>query len=828
MTARSRALKEYLDKRDFRRTSEPRGRTSQRSKTALTFVVQKHDARRLHFDFRLEWSGVLLSWAVTKGPSLNPKDKRLAVRTENHPLDYASFEGTIPKREYGGGTVMIWDVGTWEPQGDPEKGLRDGRLKFDLSGKRMNGRWNLVRMKPREGETRENWLLIKDDDHHASTRGNLVSDYSNSVKTGRSMGAIAAGAAPAKDGGGSKRRPRRHANPGFEKVQLATLVDEAPEGDGWLHETKLDGYRALASIGKDGVVLYTRSGLDWTDRYAGLPEALSSLDCRSALIDGEVISKSAPKEGTGFSLLQNDLEHGRPLRFMAFDLLSLDGEDLRELPIEERKKRLKILMASAPGNEVLRFSEHVIGHGSRVFEEIARAGGEGIVSKRVGSSYRGVRNRDWLKVKAACRQEFVIGGYSPSSARGRPFASLLLGTWDGNRLVYRGRVGTGFDERSLSQVAARLAGQVRKTSPFEEVPASVAKSAEWVRPGLVAEIDYTELTSGGIVRHAVFIGLREDKEATQVKLERKDEAGGDGTLKVAGIAISHPDRIIFKDAGITKGDIARYYDAASERMLDLAGNRPISLLRCPSGAGGDCFFQKHAGKGFPKEIDTIDLEEASGETAAYMMARRKAAFPAAAQMGTVEFHIWGARRDDLEQPDRLVFDLDPDEGIGFTKVREAALAIRDLLAQIGLKSVPMVTGGKGVHVIVPLRRTAGWETVGAFAKTVAAHFARTEPDRYTDTMSKAKRKGRVFIDWLRNERGATAVAPYSVRNRQGAPVAMPLTWQELKGQTAAASFFIEDARERMNSACPLQALNATQSISGRVVADLESVVSDDI
>ena len=824
MTTRSRALKDYEEKRDFRRTTEPRGRRARRTKPTLAFVVQKHDARRLHYDFRVEWNGVLLSWAVTKGPSLDPADKRLAVRTEDHPLDYASFEGVIPKGEYGGGTVMIWDEGTWEPEGDPEEGLRKGHLKFDLAGERMRGRWDLVRMKPRKGEKRENWLLIKADDRHASTRGSLVSGYGTSVKTGRAMDAIASGKGSAKAGGGN-RKSRRLANPGFQKVQLATLVDEAPEGDGWLHETKFDGYRALASIGKDGVTLYTRSGLDWNDRYAGLPEALSELDCRSALVDGEVISGSAPRKGSGFSTLQSDLEQGRPVRFMAFDLLSLDGRDLRDTPIEERKEKLQTLMASASKNGPVRYSEHVTGHGRKVFEEIAGAGGEGIVSKRLGSVYRGRRTRDWLKIKATRRQEFVIGGFSPSSARGRPFASLLLGTWNDGRLVYRGRVGTGFDEETLEHVAARLGKRARKTPPFDEVPASVAKDAEWVRPDLVAEIDYTELTSGGIVRHAVFMGLRDDKKADEVTLERKRDAGGGGALKVAGVTITHPDRVVFEDAKVTKGDIARYYDAASARMLDLAGDRPVSLLRCPSGAGGDCFFQKHAGKGFPGEIGTIDLEEASGETAAYMVLRKEAGFPAAAQMGAIEFHIWGARCDDLEQPDRLVLDLDPDESIGFSEVRRAALAVRDLLGRVGLDSVPMVTGGKGVHVIVPLRRTAGWETVGGFARTVAAHFARSEPDRYTATMSKARRKGRVFIDWLRNERGATAVAPYSVRNRKGAPVAVPLTWKELDRQKSANSFSIDEARDRLRSDCPLQALKATQPISGRVISELEDIVA---
>lgn len=826
MAVSAKKLADYASKRDFSITAEPSGDSSAKTSGRPAFVVQKHDARRLHYDFRLEWDGVLLSWAVTKGPSADPSIKRLAVRTEDHPLDYGSFEGIIPAKQYGAGTVMLWDQGWWQPQDNFAEGLASGKLKFVLHGQRMKGKWTLVRMHTKE--KRENWLLIKEHDSlEEDTEDGLTERYTTSIATARSMEDIAAGKVA--------RKPKAKAKPGFSlatpkfrKPQLAKLSDGVPEGDDWLHETKFDGYRCLAALGKGGVKLYTRSGLDWTERYAGLDEAFVELDCRNALIDGEVVAASN-SNGSHFSALQRDLEQGRPVVFMAFDLLELDGEKLDKRPLIERKEALALLLAGQSKDAPIRYSEHVVGRGPEVFKAIEKAGGEGIISKACDSVYAGSRSGSWLKIKTKLRQEFIVGGYSPSSAKGRPFASLLVGSRENGVLRYRGRVGGGLGERDLDRLSSLMGTRTRQTNPFDAVPAEVSRSAHWVNPDLVIEVDYAELTDQGSIRHGIFRGVREDKEASMVKLEKPDMPEMSTTSEhedesFLGVRISHPDRVVFADAGYTKGDVANYYAKAAKRMLDLAGGRPVSLLRCPDGTDGDCFFQKHAGQGFPDGIGSVDIEESSGKTEPYMVIDKPGGFVAAAQMGSIEFHIWGSNADALEKPDRLVFDLDPDEGLDFAEVKTAARQLRKMLAEIGLDSVPMVTGGKGIHVIVPLRRIAEWETVAFFARTVATHLAERHPDRYVATMSKAKRKGKIFIDWLRNERGATAVAPYSIRARQGAPVAIPVTWPQLARLKTANSFEIPKALKRLEQPCPLQAMAASQSISLAVVDALETLI----
>lgn len=793
----------------------------------LGFLVQKHDATRLHYDFRLEWDGVLLSWAVTKGPSDDPGEKRLAVRTEDHPLSYGDFEGTIPKHEYGGGTVMLWDWGTWAPVGDPTEGLERGKLKFTLNGERMRGGWALVRMRPRKGEKRENWLLIKErDDLAGESADALTRTHERSVKTGRSMEEIAKDAPPRKETARAQRsgqtRDRTRPRPSFHKPQLATLVDAAPEGEAWIHETKFDGYRCQAALGKGGTRLYTRSGKDWTDKFAALDGAFDPLPCDSALIDGEVVAARAG--GSPFSALQAALSDGGALVFFAFDLLELDGRDLTPLPLTERRARLASLIEGLPDDGPLRMSTHVTGRGPDVFENACKAGAEGIISKRADAPYRGRRSRDWRKVKCSNRQEFVIGGYSPSDKRGRPFASLLLGEMGPEGLRYRGRVGTGFAARDFK--ALTRAWTPRKTSPFADAPKAISRDAQWLRPDLVAEIEFTEFTAEGHIRHGSYLGLRRDKTAQEVTLETPEQ--NDETLSVAGVRISNAAREVFPRAGCTKGDVARHYERAGARMIQIAGHRPLSLLRCPDGIAGDCFFQKHAGKGFPTALQRIDIEEKDGDMAEYLYATRTEALVAAAQMGTIEFHIWGARTDRLERPDRLVFDLDPDEGLGWSDVQAAAIEMRDVLKGLGLTATPLLTGGKGVHVCVPLRRTQGWETVGIFSKTLAHVMAARAPDRYTATMSKARRKGRVFIDWLRNQRGATAIAPYSLRARPGAPVAMPVTWDELAELPRAGVFSISDVAGRLEAACPyLAALDDLQSITGKTLERLEELAGSD-
>ncbi len=806
-------LADYNSKRDFSRTSEPQGKAGKNG-ALRRFVVQKHAATRLHYDFRLEWDGVLLSWAVTKGPSPDPSQKRLAVRTEDHPLDYGDFEGTIPKGQYGGGTVMLWDQGTWLAQEDIETGLKGGKLKFTLQGERMMGGWTLVRMRGKE--KRENWLLIKERDSYALDDADaFTAKDAVSIKTGRSMAEIARDA-PAKTPPKKEKADRRGKRPAFIKPQLATLVDRAPEGADWLHETKFDGYRCLAALGKGGTRLYTRSGKDWTDKFAALGTAFAPLPCDGALIDGEVMA--ARIEGSAFSSLQRALKNGDPLIFFAFDLLSIDGDDLRKVPQIERRERLSDLLSGLPPDGPLRTSNHIEGHGPEVFAQACEAGAEGIISKRADAPYRGTRSKAWLKVKCTRRQEFIIVGFSPSDKAGRPFASLLVASHQGGRLRYQGRVGTGFSEAVMSQLTKAM--KSLKTPAVDDVPDEIARDAKWIRPDLVAEVEFTEFTADGYVRHGSFLGLREDKEAAEVRLEIPKEDAME--TRIGGVTISNADRRVFPDAGCTKGDIARHYEKVGGRMIALAGHRPLSLFRCPSGIDGQCFFQKHDSGGMPDALSRVVIEESDGQTDSYLYATRPESLVAAAQMGTIEFHIWGARTDRLDRPDRLVFDLDPDEELGWPQVQKAAVELRDALAELGLRSGAIVTGGKGVHVWLPLRRTRGWDTVKLFSKTFAHVMAERHPDRYTATMSKSRRKNRIFIDWLRNERGSTAIAPYSLRARPGAPVAVPTTWKELAKLDSPDAFGMRDMAARLDADCPALAMQEdVQSLTNGVIDALQ-------
>lgn len=808
-------LANYNARRDFSRTAEPVGISAGARRAGLRFLVQKHDATRLHYDFRLEWKGVLLSWAVTKGPSTDPSQKRLAVRTEDHPLDYGDFEGTIPKGQYGGGTVMLWDEGTWLHRGDPDAELAAGNLKVVLHGERMRGAWALVRMKPRKGEKHENWLLIKERDALATDDpNNLTEGRDRSVRSGRTMAQIAAGEKTKQQ----RKSEQTGARPTFQAPQLAKLYDAAPEGDGWIHETKFDGYRCLAALGKGGTRLYTRNGNDWTDRFAGLGNVLDTLPCTSALIDGEVMA--AHISGSAFSSLQGALNDGGPLVFYVFDLLSFNGKDLSKLPLIDRRARLSELVAGAPYGGALRLSEFVQGSGPDVFAAACEAGGEGIISKRADAPYRGGRSGNWRKVKCTRRQEFVIGGYSPSDKRGRPFASLLLGQFGPDGLRYRGRVGTGFSDQDLETLSEAMSA--RKTSPFDAVPKAIARNAVWATPKLVVEVDFAEFTAEGHIRHGSYLGLREDKTAQMVTPEEPADSP-----TVGGVVISNLNRRVFVDAAHTKLDVARYYERAGDRLTGIAGHRPLSLLRCPSGIGGDCFFQKHGHGAMPAALQRITVTESDGNRADYLYATRPKSFVAAAQMGTIEFHIWGSRTDRLERPDRLVFDLDPDKGLEWKDVRRAALDLRGWLADIGLESGAIVTGGKGIHVWVPLRRTQGWGAVRGFAKTVAHVLEAKEPKRFVATMSKAKRKGRIFVDWLRNERGATAVAPWSLRARSGAPVAVPVTWGELAELKGAAMFSLANIDERLARPCPyLAQMRRLQTLDMDTATRLQDWIDD--
>ena len=783
MAKASDPLATYNAKRDFARTAEPAGTLAPGHGNA--FVVQKHDATRLHWDFRIEIDGVLKSWAVTRGPSLDPGEKRLAVRTEDHPLGYATFEGTIPATEYGGGTVMLWDRGTWAPiAGKSAKELDKGHLHFVLDGERMKGEWLLIRLKPRGRETRENWLLRKIDDAHAGGADTLVETALTSVDTGRTMDEIAEGKRPAR----KVPRPRKGTRPKAQDVQLGTLVDAVPAGNGWLHEVKYDGYRALVAVGGGGARVFTRSGLDWTDKFPGVAEAAAAIN-GPALIDGEIV---AMKDGKpDFSMLQDAISNGGEMVFFAFDLLDAGG-DLRSLPLTLRKQRLTALLP--PGEPRIQFAEHVVGAGEKLFEAMCAEGLEGIVSKRIDAPYRAGRTKAWLKVKCTHRQEFVIVGWLPSSAKGRGLRSLLLGLNEGGKLRYAGKVGTGFDADTQAMLAAKLEKLARKTAPVE-VPRAAAKGAVWVRPTLVAEVAFAEFTADNVVRHASFIGLRGDKPAKAVVAEKPADPPPASTVK-----ISSRDRVVFPGDGITKGELADYYAAMAGVMLPWLGRRPISLVRCPQGRAKQCFFQKHDAGSFGEQVHHVDIREKDGGTEPYLYVEDAHGMLACVQMGTIEFHSWGARVEDVERPDRLVFDLDPDEGLDFDDVKRAAEQIKSVLADMGLTSFPMLSGGKGVHVVVPLTPEAEWPAVKSFADRFARALAADEPERFVATATKAKRKGRIFIDWLRNQRGATAVLPYVVRARSGAPVAAPVAWSEFKGLDTAARWTLKDADELIERA----------------------------
>ncbi|KRB81382.1 ATP-dependent DNA ligase [Sphingomonas sp. Root710] len=808
-------LDDYNRKRDFKKTREPAGRLEKRGQHR--FIVQKHDATRLHYDFRLEMDGVLKSWAVTRGPSPNPEDKRLAVRTEDHPVSYASFEGTIPEGEYGGGTVMLWDQGTWAPiAGKSEKDLEKGHLHFTLDGERMKGEWLLVRIKGRPGEKRENWLLRKIDDDAAGGSDDLVARELTSVKTGRTMAEIAAdkkGEASLKGKRGkafdaimaetekhvrtrAKPRVSRAAKaagnpPAFRKPQLATLVDHVPAGNGWIHEIKFDGYRALIGVAGDKVKIHTRSGLDWTEKFAPIAEAIAALELPPCLIDGEIVSPD-DKGNPSFSALQRAIKgEGGGFELFAFDLLSLNGEDLTKLGNVERKAKLAALLPDS--DPVIHYADHVVGAGEKLFEAMCKAGQEGIIAKKADAPYRGDRTTSWVKVKCTRRQEFVIIGWSSSDKSSRRFRALLLAQHKDGRLIYAGKVGTGFNQDSMEMLREKFAALAQE-SAAADVPRSERRGAHWIRPELVAEIAFAEFTHDDVLRHASFLGLRSDKKAAEVKREEPTPVKEIEQAEPV-VTISNRDRVIFPEAKATKGDLADYYQAIGPLILPWLARRPVSLVRCPQGRGKQCFFQKHDSGSFGDTVHHVPVREKDGDVEDYLYVEDIAGILSCVQMGTIEFHVWGSRVEDIEKAERLIFDLDPDVGLDFDDVKRAAKDIRTMLADIGLVSFPMLSGGKGIHVIVPLTPEAEWPQVKDFCHRFAEALAQAEPDRFVANMAKAKRVGRIFVDYLRNQRGATAVVPYGVRARENAPVAAPVSWDELDGFDKASAFTIRDVKK---------------------------------
>jgi bifunctional non-homologous end joining protein LigD len=825
------ALEEYKQKRNFTRTPEPAGRSrKRRADRSLEFVVQKHDATSLHYDFRLELGDVLKSWAVPKGPSARPGTRRLAMETEDHPIEYGGFEGVIPKGQYGGGTVMLWDRGTWIPDGDPEEGYEQGRLRFRLEGEKLLGNWILTRMKPKPGETKASWLLIKSRDEASRDAGEaeITEALPRSVATGRELAEIAADrdrvwdSRTGEDGAGGRAAASRRSGRADDHIpwdpsvvagvkkgrlaevtpQLATLAAQAPEGDDWIHELKFDGYRILCRVQEGRSRLITRNGKDWTARFPGIAEALDGLECDSALVDGEVVVLD--RQGISrFQRLQNALSGAGPARplFYAFDLLHLDGWDVTGAGVEARKALLLPLIEALADDRV-RYSDHVRGQGRTFHEKACAMGVEGIISKRVDRPYRPGRGKSWLKVKCTARQEFVVVGYTDPAGSRVGIGALLLGVHDdAGGLVYAGKVGTGFNTRTLVELEQRLSGLEEKTPPVTDPPRGArARGVHWVRPELVAEVAFTEWTDDGRIRHPSYQGLREDKKAEEVVREggssgrggrgdggrsgggtrapagRRGGAGRD--IRVAGVRVSSPEKVLWPGEGVTKRELVEYYETVSDAVLRRLVDRPLTLVRCPSGAAGKCFFQKHASDSVPASIPRVDIGEGDGGEP-YMYVDGLPSLIALVQLGVLEFHIWGSRRDRLDRPDRLVFDLDPDEGLSYGRVAAAAFRLRELLQGLGLESFPKATGGKGLHVVVPITRRTHFDEAKAFAHAVARRMTAEDPTGFTANMSKKKRKGRIFVDYLRNAWNATAIADYSTRARPGATVAVPMRWEEV-------------------------------------------------
>jgi bifunctional non-homologous end joining protein LigD len=799
----------YNAKRDFAKTREPRGRKLKGK--GDSFVVQKHDASRLHWDFRLELDGVLKSWAVPKGPSLDPGQNRLAMRTEDHPLDYGTFEGTIPKGEYGGGTVMLWDRGRWipEPGKDPSKTIDEGHLHFALDGDRMKGEWVMFRLKPRPGEKAEPWMLKKVNDQYAEPENGdaLVDNDVTSVTTGRTMAEIAAGEDVWRSNrggrkGGRAKQKASAAPPAFQEPQLATLVDEVPTGNQWLHEYKYDGYRLLLAVGDGVATAWTRNGKDWSDKFKTLVKAAASLPA-GCLIDGEAVALDDQGQPS-FQLLQSTLKDGKGanLAFYAFDLLVDRGEDIRKLPNVERKARLAALLEAVPPPIV--YGDHVIGKGEALFTEVCKQNGEGVISKKADAPYRNGRTRNWLKVKCIQRQEFVIVGWSESDKR-MGFRSLLLAARERGKLTYVGKVGTGFNARSIDDMMERMR-PLETDKPPVEVPRAERRGAHFIEPRLVAEVAFTEFTGDGILRHPSFIGLREDKPASEVVVEepvhlgKAEKTAWRPTTQSFGIQISSPERAIFPDEGLTKGDLADYYAAVEALMMVDTARRPMTLIRCPQGRSKKCFFQKHDSGTFGEHVKHVPVKEKKGDTQDYLYVDDIRGLLACVQMGTIEFHGWGSRVDKLEYPDRLVFDLDPDVGLDFGKVKEAAVRLHGLLEDLDLKTFPLLSGGKGLHVVAPLDQSADWPAVASFAERFSRAIAEAEPEMFTANIRKVQRKDRIFLDWLRNQRGSTAVMPYSARAREGAPVAAPVAWEELDRYKGGNHFSIRDADQLLDRA----------------------------
>jgi bifunctional non-homologous end joining protein LigD len=755
-------LHRYREMRDFSRTPEPSGKPLARAKSAaLKFYVQRHHATRLHYDFRLELDGVLKSWAVPKGPSLDPSDRRLAVQTEDHPLEYGEFEGVIPEKQYGAGNVLLWDRGVWTPEDrDPAAALRKGRLHFSLAGEKLNGSWILTR-------TRSDWLLIKRNDDEAREDLDITEARPESVKR------------PPK----RAKRAARAPLPQFVAPQLATLVSAPPTAGDWVYEVKHDGYRMLARIDAEGVRLFTRSGNDWTAKLPHLQREIGKLGLRDTWLDGEIVVLG-PEGRASFQRLQNafDAHSDSGVVYFVFDAPFLDGKDQRRLALKERKAKVKKKLRSGA---MVRFSEDLEGDAKDILDKACKLGLEGLIGKQAGSVYASGRTRSWIKLKCRSRQDFVIGGYTPPKGSRSGFGAILVGTYDVHgKLHYAGKVGTGFDEERLGGLMRRFAPLKQAGSPFATPPKE--KGVQWLRPKLVAEIAYAERTDEGILRQAAFIGLREDIAAKTVGEEKVEKP----------LTITNPERLVWPSLKIRKIDLVRYAEQVGEWFLPHLANRPLTLVRCPDGAEAKCFYQRHLGMGAsPGELKQFRRERSS--KGYYLYLDSLAGILSAVQNGAVEFHTWGASVPDARHPDRITMDLDPDEDLPWNTLVEATRLTRTLLEKLGLRCFLKTTGGKGLHVVAPLEPKLEWDEVKQFTKQVAEFLVRARPDMFTAKIAKNNRGGKIFVDYLRNAETASAVAAFSPRARKDAGVSTPVSWDELGRKDLRKQFTVKSVPKRL-------------------------------
>lgn len=810
----------YNKKRNFKNTPEPKGKVSRKYKNL--FIIQKHDATHLHYDFRLELNGVLLSWAIPKGPCLDPTVKRLAIQVEDHPVEYGYFEGIIPKEEYGGGTVMLWDKGTWlSLDEDPAAAYHKGHLKFILKAKKLKGEWNLIRFK--KDPEKKSWFLIKSKDKYAKPILNydITLIKPNSVLTHFNLKEIEKKYAYTwtnKDGlkkpstikkSISTKQQKKTIKidlpesrmPSIIYPQLATMVNEAPVGNDWIHELKFDGYRILAFKENNNIRLMSRNNREWTEHFTKISKAIKKLTSKKILLDGEVVLLDKNNK-TNFQLLQNSIGKNKPFIYYIFDLLYYDKYNLMPLPLNERKSILKKLLTNFESN-TLRYSDHIVGSGPDVFNKACEMGLEGIVSKNIHINYVEKRTKSWLKLKCVKRQEFVIGGFSPPKGSRSFFGSLYLGYYERGKLKFCGNVGTGFNQASLKNIYGLLSKNITKANPFSTKPPGIT-TAIWVKPKLVAEVEFSEWTTDGMLRHPSFKGLRKDKlaknitreqETTLNKIKSVNQSKGINKKAQLPFKLTNPDKLLYPESNITKYNLAHYYYSIQEWILPYIVNRPLTLVRCPENYK-DCFYQKHINKSTPDTLFGIKIKE-KDKFGKCIYIKNIEGLMALVQMGTLEIHPWGSKIESIEYPDIITIDLDPAPDIKWKQVVITANRIKTHLLDFKLRSFVKTTGGKGLHVVIPIKPEYDWEQVKIFSRIFVKLIVSNYPNEYVSEMSKAKRKGKIFIDYLRNQRGATAVAAYSTRARPHAPVSVPLDWDELTTRIKDTSFTIFTLPQRL-------------------------------